>query len=86
MKSRHDKQDLLERLLKDNGGTGLASHIEHKKKIQASFIKLQWGYQVPIYMTTIPEDKLRKQQDLNNHIPLLIARLQQLENQLKQQQ
>ncbi|CAF2052993.1 unnamed protein product [Rotaria magnacalcarata] len=30
MKSRHDKQDLLERLLKDNGGTGLASHIEHK--------------------------------------------------------
>ncbi|CAF4207537.1 unnamed protein product, partial [Rotaria magnacalcarata] len=26
------------------------------------------------------------QQDLNNHIPLHIARLQQLENQLKQQQ
>ncbi len=77
MQIRHDKYDLLERLLKDNGGTGLALHIEHKvtglptvdfyhsldslhlqkKKIQPSTIKLQWGHQVPIYMTTIPEDK-----------------------------
>jgi len=30
MHIRHDKYDLLERLLKDNGGTGLALHIEHK--------------------------------------------------------
>ncbi len=77
MQIRHDKQDLLERLLKDNGGTGLALHIEHKvtglpttdfypsldslhtqkKKIQASTIKLQWGQQLPFYMTTVPEDK-----------------------------
>ncbi|CAF4672915.1 unnamed protein product [Rotaria sp. Silwood1] len=80
MQIRHDKYDLLERLLKDNGGTGLALHIEHKvnglptpdfyhsldalhtqkKKIQASSIKLQWGHQVPIFMTTVPEDKLPK--------------------------
>lgn len=32
------------------------------------------------------EDLLNDQQDLNTHIPLHIARLQQLENQLKQQQ
>ncbi|CAF3254522.1 unnamed protein product [Rotaria sp. Silwood2] len=60
MQIRHDKYDLLERLLKDNGGTGLALHMEHKKKIQASTIKLQWGHQMPIYMTTVPEDKLPK--------------------------
>jgi hypothetical protein len=30
------------------------------------------------------EELLSEQQDLNNHIPLHIARLQQLENQLKQ--
>ena len=77
MHIRHDKYDLLERLLKDNGGTGLALHIEHKvngvptpdfyhsldalhmqkKKIQASSIKLKGGHPMPIYMTTIPEDK-----------------------------
>ncbi|CAF2177962.1 unnamed protein product [Rotaria magnacalcarata] len=27
---RHDKYDLLERFLKDNGGTGLTLHIEHR--------------------------------------------------------
>ncbi|CAM4796131.1 unnamed protein product [Rotaria magnacalcarata] len=59
MKSRHDKQDLLERLLKDNGGTGLASHIEHKKKIQASFIKLQWGYQTPKVFNSVAETFLQ---------------------------
>ncbi|CAF3896838.1 unnamed protein product, partial [Rotaria magnacalcarata] len=32
------------------------------------------------------EELISRQQDLNNHIPLHIARLQQLENQLKQQQ
>jgi hypothetical protein len=78
MQIRHDKSDLLERLLKDNGGTGLALHIEHKvtglpvpdfyysldalhtqkKKIQPSTIKLQWGHRIPIYITTVPEDKL----------------------------
>ena len=77
MQIRHDKYDLLERLLKDNGGTGLALHIEHKvnglptpdfyhsldnlhlqkKKISPSSIKLQWGHQSPIFITTIPEDK-----------------------------
>ena len=77
MQIRHDKCDLLERLLKDSSGNGLALHIEHKvtglpapdfyhsldclhtqkKKIQASSIKLQWGHQIPIYMTTVPEDK-----------------------------
>ncbi|CAF3801202.1 unnamed protein product [Adineta steineri] len=80
MNIRHDKYDLLERLLKDNGGTGLSLHIEHKvsglpapdfyysldglhtqkKKIQASTIKLQWGQPLPIFMTTVPEDKLPK--------------------------
>ncbi|CAF1250085.1 unnamed protein product [Rotaria magnacalcarata] len=80
MHIRHDQCDLLERLLKDNGGTGLALHIEHKvnglpapdfyhslgalhtqkRKIQASSIKLQWGHQQPIYMTTVQEDKLPK--------------------------
>ncbi len=78
MSIRHEKYDLLERLLKDNGGTGLALHIEHKvtgipaqdlyhsldalhlqkKKIQQSSIKLQCGQQTPIYITTVPEDKL----------------------------
>ncbi|CAF1063773.1 unnamed protein product [Adineta steineri] len=149
-----------ERLIKDNGGTGLFLHIEHKveelpilnfyhslsglhtqkKKILASCIKLQWGQQVPIYMTTVPEDKSPKKintiyqyftelcstsshsvtdtnkkqvnspvitteegttinsskedqlyqevskEDLNNYVLLHLARLQQLENQLKQQQ
>ncbi|CAF1688295.1 unnamed protein product, partial [Adineta ricciae] len=80
MQIRHDKCDLLERLLKDSSGNGLALHIEHKvtglptpefyhsldclhtqkKKVQASSIKLQWGHQLPIYMTTVPEDKLPK--------------------------
>lgn len=32
------------------------------------------------------EDLLNEQQDLNNHIPLHIARLQQMENQYKQHQ
>ncbi|CAF4717930.1 unnamed protein product, partial [Rotaria sp. Silwood2] len=32
------------------------------------------------------EELLSEQQDLNNHIPLHIVRLQQFENQLKQQQ
>jgi hypothetical protein len=32
------------------------------------------------------EELITEQQDLNNHIPLHIGRLQQLENQLKQQQ
>ncbi|CAF1027939.1 unnamed protein product [Adineta steineri] len=70
-----------ERLIKDNGGTGLFLHIKHKveklstpnfyhslsalhtqkKKILASSIKLQWGQQVPIYMTTLPEDKFPKE-------------------------
>jgi hypothetical protein len=77
MHIRHEKYDLLERLLKDNGGTGLALHIEHKvnglpapefyysidalhtqkKKITPSTIKLQWGHQTSIFMTTVPEDK-----------------------------
>ncbi|CAF4089647.1 unnamed protein product, partial [Adineta steineri] len=80
MSIRHHKYDLLERLLKDNGGTGLALHLEHKvkelptldfyhtlgglhtqkKKISASTIKLQWGQPLPIFMTTVPEDKLPK--------------------------
>ena len=30
MNIRHEKSDLLERLLKDNGGSGIALHIEHK--------------------------------------------------------
>ena len=30
MSIRHDKCDLLERLLKENGGSGLAIHVEHK--------------------------------------------------------
>ena len=77
MHIRHDKYDLLERLFKDNGGIGLALHIEHKvtglpipdfyssldhlhvqkKKLQPSSIKLPWGCQTPIYITTVPEDK-----------------------------
>jgi len=77
MNIRHDRYDLLERLLKDNGGSGISLHVEHKisglptidfyssfdglltqkKKIQPSSIKLQWGHQIPLFMTTIPEDK-----------------------------
>ena len=77
MNIRHEQQDFLERLLKENGGTGIALHIEHKvtglptpdfypsldnllaqkKKITASSIKLQWGHQTPVYITTVPEDK-----------------------------
>lgn len=77
MSIRHDQYDYLERLLKENGGTGIALHVEHKvtglptpdfyhsldhfltqkKKIQSSSIKLQWGHQTQIYMTTVPEDK-----------------------------
>lgn len=30
MSIRHEKTDQLERLLKENGGTGLALHVEHK--------------------------------------------------------
>ncbi|CAF3676595.1 unnamed protein product [Adineta steineri] len=77
MSIRHNKYDLLKRLLKHNGGTGLSLHIKHnvkklptpnfyhllsalhtqKKQIPASSIKLQWRHQVPIYMTTVPENK-----------------------------
>ncbi|CAF4196422.1 unnamed protein product, partial [Rotaria sordida] len=44
MNIRHDKQDLLERLLNDNGETGLTLHIEYKE------------HQLSIYMTTVPEN------------------------------
>ena len=80
MSIRHDKCDLLERLLKENGGGGLAIHVEHKvtglpagdfyhsldalmmqkKKIQPSAIKLHCGQAMPIYITSLPEDKSRR--------------------------
>jgi hypothetical protein len=30
MHIRHEKSELLERLLKENGGAGVALHVEHK--------------------------------------------------------
>lgn len=77
MSIRHEKVDQLERLLKENGGSGIAIHIEHKmtglptvdfyqsldnllvqkKKMGNSTIKCSPGQVIPIYMTTINEEK-----------------------------
>ncbi|CAF2494866.1 unnamed protein product [Rotaria sp. Silwood2] len=121
MNIRYDKQDLLERLLKYNGGIGLALHMEHKKSSSNSVNSGNKKQVTPPTITTeegtpnssssqkdqqyqealrdlkisgiqkliddqskLYEELISKQQDLNNHIPLHIARLQQLENQLKQ--
>ncbi|CAF1027920.1 unnamed protein product [Adineta steineri] len=88
----------VEKLPTPNFYHSLSALHTQKKKILASSNKLQWGHQVPVSMSTVPEDKLTddqgklyeelisEQQDLNNYVLLHLARLQQLENQLKQQQ
>ncbi|CAF1525506.1 unnamed protein product, partial [Rotaria magnacalcarata] len=94
---RHDKYDLLERFLKDNGGTGLTLHIEHremntiyqyftKPSSSSSSSSSKKSSSSSVSTRKLYEELLLEQQDLNNHIRLHITRLQQLENQLKQQQ
>ncbi|CAF1367165.1 unnamed protein product [Rotaria sordida] len=62
MNIRHDKQDLLERLLNDNGETGLTLHIEYKVNglPTSDFYHSLDEHQLSIYMTTVPENKLPK--------------------------
>ncbi|CAF1460803.1 unnamed protein product [Rotaria sordida] len=58
MNIRHDKQDLLERLLNDNGETGLTLHIEYKVNglPTSDFYHSLDEHQLSIYMTTVPEN------------------------------